>query len=265
MKRKVKLCMSFALATVLATGSISPVSADEELGEGAGTGMGELEGNVKTDIYQVVMPTNAEGTFDFILDPQGLINKTNGAAYNGMTFEEDSTLFFRRRDGNADVDFSSKSDMVTIINKSSTAVDVSVNIEVVESSIEGITMTDDIEFGNDTGASLYLALVDEDNVVPIGENGASIDVTIDAAPNGAYEYVYDSENGEYTYGLKEDLSDVVFDEYSFQLIGATNGKGDWSSVSSENPQIIITWNVSSSSEEALKEDTVLDTDVDFDE
>lgn len=257
MKWNTGRCTALTLAAVIAACLVLSVSAEEELGEGVGTGVGAMEGSVNTDIYQVVMPTNAEGVFDFILDPQGLINETNGAAYDGQTFEKDSTVFFRRMDEEAEEDYSSKSDAVTITNKSSMAVDVSLKVEVVASSIEGIMMTDDGEFKDDTGASLYLAIDDGENVVPIGKDGVSIETTIDAAPDGAYEYAYDSENNRYTYGLRNDLDDTVFDEYSFRLVGAANGKGDWSELTGVSPEIVITWNVLPSEQMTVRKDAVL--------
>lgn len=247
---------ALALTAIMAVYPALNVSA-EELGEGVGTGVGAMEGSVNTDIYQVVMPTNAEGVFDFILDPQGLINETGAAAYDGKIFEEDSTVFFRRMDGEVEEDYSSKSDAVTIVNKSSMAVDVSLKVEVVASSMEGIAMTDDGEFKDDTSASLYLAVDDGENVVPIGKGGASIETTIDAAPDGAYEYAYDSENDRYSYGLRGDLEDDVFDEYSFRLVGAANGKGDWSELTGETPEIVITWNVMPSEKATVRKDKVL--------
>ena len=33
----------------------------------------------KADVYQVIMPTSTDEIFNFILDPQGLINATDGA------------------------------------------------------------------------------------------------------------------------------------------------------------------------------------------
>ena len=79
--------------------SISATAQAQDMGEGNSDGVGELEGIVKTDVYQVVMPTETEGIFDFILDPQGLINATDGAAYEGKKFEKDSTVFFNRTYG----------------------------------------------------------------------------------------------------------------------------------------------------------------------
>lgn len=239
-RRDLAVCkMSTCVLAILMCLAV-PVSA-EELGEGIENGMGEFEGSVKTDIFQIVMPTDTEGVFNFILDPQGLINKTDGAAYKGKTFEKDSTVFFKRTNGEAEEDYSSKSDPVIITNKSSIPVDVFVEVCIEEASIEGITMSDDKEFIDDDTTSLYLAIEDGENEVPVGREGASIQTTIEAAPEEAYEYVYDDE--QYIYKLKDNLEDVVFDEYSFRLTGAANTKGNWAELGGVSPKIIITWKV----------------------
>lgn len=93
MKRRSRKFAAFAMAAAMAVGFPVSVSA-EELGHGdEKTGIGEVEGSVKQDIYQVVLPTVTEDMFNFIIDPQGLINKTDGAAYDGKSFEEGGTLF----------------------------------------------------------------------------------------------------------------------------------------------------------------------------
>lgn len=242
MRKKVKNCVIFILSITIITGSSLPVTA-ESLGQGSEIGIGEVEGSVKTDVYQVVLPTNTKGIFDFILDPQGLINKTDGAAYDGKKFEAGSTVFFERKDGEAEADYSNKSDFVTITNKSSIAVDVSLHVSISPSSIEGIMMTDDKEFMDDKEASLYLAVIDGENEVPIGEEGVTIDVTIDAAPESAYEYMYDGEKNEYVYKLRNDMGGIEFDQYSFQLTGAANGKGDWSKLLEAKPEVTVTWEI----------------------
>lgn len=48
------------------------------------------------------------------MDPQRLIDKTDGAAYDGKTFEKGSTLFFKRMDSEVDEDYSSTSDAIMI-------------------------------------------------------------------------------------------------------------------------------------------------------
>lgn len=155
-------------------------------------------------------------------------------------------FFFQRLDGRVQQDYSNKSDFVTITNKSSIPVNVHLEIQINESSISGIAMSNSKDFIDDDRPSLYLALLDDKNIIPIGREGVSIDITIDAAPDGAYEYVYDTENIAYAYKLKDDLSNIKFHEYSFQLTGAANGKGDWSNLTNITPEILVTWTVSPS-------------------
>lgn len=242
MRRNVKRFVLLFLSITMITSSSVSVMA-ESLGQGSETGIGEVEGSVKTDIYQVILPTETEGIFDFILDPQGLINKTGGAAYGGKKFETGSTVFFERKDGETEEDYNSKSDFVTITNKSSIAVDISLHVSISPSSIEGIMMTNDKEFNGDTDTSLYLAVTDGENEVPIGQEGVAIDVTIDAAPEGAYEYIYDGEKNEYVYKLRNDVGGIEFSQYSFQLTGAANGKGDWSELLEAKPEVTVTWEI----------------------
>ena len=217
------------LALAVAAGFPASVAA-EELGSGSETGVGEVEGSINTDVYEVVLPAVTDEIFDFIIDPYGLLNHTNGAAYEGKSFQENSTLFFQRSDSTAEADYSNMSDPVTITNMSSKAINVSVDISVEESSLDGIVLTEDKEFKDDAGAS-------------IGADGISVEAAIGAAPEGAYEYEYNSESGEYTYGLTGDTSGIEFGTYSFQLTGAANRNGDWSGAMDAKPQIKVVWRI----------------------
>ena len=248
MKQRMKKLAAVVMAAVMTAVFPAAVSA-EDLGQGdEKTGVGEVEGSVKQDIYQVMLPTVTDNMFDFIIDPQGLINKTDGAAYDGKKFEEGGTLFFERKDGGVEEDYSSMSDAIKITNRSSMAIDVAVEVHVEADSLKGITLTDDKEFKDDTGASLYLALTDGEETVPIGVDGVSMTVSVDAAPEGAYEYSYDEETGEYSYEMSSDLSGIEFPEYSFQLVGAANEKGDWSELKGAVPKITVSWKIAPKSE-----------------
>ncbi|MCI8585917.1 MAG: hypothetical protein HFI92_08470, partial [Lachnospiraceae bacterium] len=175
------------------------------------------------DIFQVIFPSDTDHVFDFIMDPQKLISQTDAAAYGGSVFEEDATLFFRRRDGEVPEDYSSSSDALVITNAGTAEADLTVTAEISMDSMEGIALTEDREFVDDTGASLYLALTDGKDTVPIGEEGATIHT-----------------------GLKG--------EYRFWLTGAVNENGDWSSVEGAVPKVTVTWNVASHEEEKPEED-----------
>lgn len=231
------------VVTLIITAVLSTSAFAQELEKEGKTGVGGVEGVVNQDIYQVVLPTVTDDMLDFIIDPQGIINKTGGAAYGKKKFEENSTLFFKRSDGKVAEDYSNSSDEITITNRGSVAVKVSLAINILPESLGGIKLTDDREFTDDKNASFYMALIDGKNVVPIGKDGISMDVIVDAAPEEAYEYGYDGERDEYTFKMKGDVSGIEFPSYSFQLTGASNGNGDWSEFTKESPKITVSWKI----------------------
>lgn len=162
-----------------------------------------------------VFSEDGKSPFDFILDPQGLINATNAVRYGGRSFEEGATLYFENTNG--EYDFSSTSDFLTIINRSSVPVRVSVNACLDD--MEKISISADTSFA-DMQAHLYLALVDDrGSVIPFDEEGKAQMI---------YEMECQDENG--------------YAVYSFALTGACNPNADWSLISVK-PQITVSWTV----------------------
>lgn len=191
------------------------------------------EQEAKSGIFQVIFPSDTEHVFDFIMDPQKLISQTDAAAYEGSVFEEDATLFFRRRDGGVPEDYSSSSDALVITNAGTADVDLTVTASISMDSMEGIALTGDREFMDDTGASLYLALTDGEHTAAIDEEeGASICTALKGVS---------SESG-------------TVSEYRFWLTGAVNENGDWSAVESAVPKVTVTWNVTPHEPEQPEED-----------
>ena len=182
---------------------------------------------------------NTEHVFDFIMDPQELIRKTDAAAYSGSRFEEDATLFFRRSDDGTEVDYSSSSDALEIVNKGEREVKVTLTARVFPDSIAGITMSEDPEFPGNADASLYLALTDGEATVPVdGEDGAVIETVIPGVLKGEEP-----------------------NEYAFQLIGAVNKEGDWSEMVDIAPKVTVTWMVSMDEETILSDEEIWDEDI----
>lgn len=185
------------------------------------------------DVFQVLFPANTDHVFDFIMDPQELIGRTNAAAYGGLTFEEGATLFFRRHDGGAEEDYSSSSDALVITNMGTEDVDIVLTASVSPDSLEKISMTDDETFADDTETSLYLALTDGEHTIAIDrEAGAVIHTTLEGV------------SGE----------DGAYREYRFWLMGAVNGNGDWSEVKEVVPEVTVTWSVATGKEKEAEED-----------
>lgn len=231
-----KKYLAIGLAMVL-TLSTSVMAFAESTGSMSGTG--NLEGTVDKDVYSVVLPTADDADLDFILDPEQLIKNTNAAKYEDKTFEEGATLFFASTV--SDNDYSSTSDALTVVNKSTFDIDVALSAEVT--GADGITLTDDKTFADDTSASVYLALIDGTNEAAITADGATIKTQVAAAPEGAYQYTWTQEDG-YKYELVSGNDiDIEFADYSFQLTGASNSNGDWSDLADAAPEVTVTWDI----------------------
>lgn len=245
MKRNYKKVLAGFLATSMVLGSSMVAFAAPETGTTSGTG--ELEGTVETEVFVVVLPTvNAQDTtFNFILDPEGLIAKTNAGRYNSKTFEEGATLFFENTGGTTD--YSSTSNALVVTNKSSIPVDV--KLEATIANATGITLTDDKTFTGDTDASIYLALTDGTNTKPLTDAGVELTSKLEYDTD-AYEMKWDATadagNGAYVYELTaaaQNQSLTDFPQYSFKLTGASNAAGDWSALASAAPEVEVTWTV----------------------
>ena len=96
---------------------------------------------------------------------------------------------------------------------------------------------------DDTSPSIYLALTDGTNTIPITSEDAVINAVIDA-PEDAYETVWDGEKNVYelTDAAKEDDYDG-FQTYSFWLTGACNANAGWSKVEGQIPEVCVVWEV----------------------
>lgn len=153
--------------------------------------------------------------FDFILDPQGVINATGAVRYGGRSFEEGATLYFENTKG--DYNFSSKSDWLDIINKGK--VTVRITIRAALNNLGDVRVVGDGSFTDDDTCSVYLALEDnQGNFIPLDEHG---------------EAVIQEEIS----GVADEGTDAV---YSFCLTGCCNPKGDWKQIS-DIPYVVVSW------------------------
>lgn len=206
------------------------------------------DSSVPADVFKVILPTIPEDdtTFDYILDPQGLIELTDAKKYGGtdeVEFEHDKTLYFktsRTEDGRPVYD--NVSNALTVTNMSSREVKITVKATIANS--ESITMSENSTFdADDTSTSIYLALTDGTNTIPITSDGAVLNAVINA-PEDAYETVWDGEKNVYelTDTAKQEDYDG-FQKYSFWLTGACNANADWSNVEGQIPEVFVVWEV----------------------
>lgn len=230
----IRKCLSATLCTFLIiTGFSAAVPVQARLFEGI-----KLQSSAKkasksnAKMLKVVLPTETEHVFDFIMDPEGLIYKTDGAAYDYSSFEEDASVFFRRSDGESDMNYSRFSDSLTIINRGKEPIEIELTAKISPSTIDGIVLAGNEEFIDDSPASLYLALTDGETTVAIDEEeGAVIHATLEGSSDGD-----------------------EFSSYSFQLTGAVNPYADWSKLKDAKPKVTVTWKVSAEEEDEPEED-----------
>lgn len=195
------------------------------------------------DVISVVFPAISEDSdspFDFIMDPQRLIYKTDAAKYGGGNVEEGATLLFRNHDG--EYDFSGCSDRLTIRNQSNVPVIVTITASI--SNIGEVDVVGSPDFGESNACSVYLAIVDDEgNEQPVSENGeVSVSIKMRQAPDDAYVYRIDEEAGGYSYDFLGLPEEIDFDSYSFGLKGCCNPNGEWQNID-EHPSISVTWKV----------------------
>jgi hypothetical protein len=190
------------------------------------------------DVTNISYPTwGSVSPFDYILDPQELIYRTDAVRYGGGKVEEAATLLFRNKEG--DYDFSSRSDMLSVKNMGNVPAKFELVAEI--ENADEVVFTDSDEFEG-TDCSIYLAIVDADgNETPIGNDlEARIEVELDAAPDNAYAYAWNEEKQTFDFGLTADPENIDFDSYTFGLVGKCNSYGDWSKLKT-CPKINITW------------------------
>ena len=203
-----KKVLAAGLAVSMVMGSSVVALADDV--DGGTSGTGGLEGTVSTDVFSVVLPSvpeTGDTTFNYILDPEGLIAKAGSDKYTDKTFEVKATV----------------------------------------ASIDGITMTGDKTFADDTKTSLYLALKDASKETAItAEGGATLTSTIDAAAEDAYEVKWNATDSKYENVLTDEAKAddyTGFAKYTFQMTGACNAAGDWSDLTDTAPVVNVVWSV----------------------
>lgn len=213
------------------------------------------------DVVSIALPIVSESetsVFDFIMDPQGLLYETEAIRYGGGTVEEGATLLFFNKEG--EYDFSGHSDWLTVTNRSTVPVQVTVMAQIID--FGDIRLVENDDFGESTEPEIYLAIEDDKgNIMPLSADGqATIDLEMAAVPENTYVFRIDEENHTYEYGPSMDPDKVGFDTYSFGLIGACNSNADWQDISI-HPTITVTWYVEpmiSEEQEEITEDGLVE-------
>ena len=213
------------------------------------------------DIVSVSLPVTGEsGTsvFDFILDPQGLLYETDAVRYGGGRVEEGATLLFHNEEG--EYDFSKRSDWLTVTNRSTVPVRVTVTAQVTD--FGDVRLAESADFGESTEPEVYLAMEDDQgNILPLSvDEQVTINLEMASAPENTYVFKLDEETHTYQYGMSMDPNRIDFDTYSFGLTGACNSNAEWQNISA-HPMITVTWYVEPIMPEEQEETPVVDNNI----
>lgn len=247
---KLKKILVAALAVTMIMGSSSMAFAAEQQGEGAGSG--DLDVVKKTDVFSVVVPTDAGTTFDYIVDPLGVIEETDAEKYGNKVFDHSNkdTVFFQNAEvtsASAQYNYTGTSNKLKAINKSTKAVDIAV--EATLTKADEVTMVEATGATSTTDTLLNLQLNgDGGKTAAIGTSAtaAKIDANITATPN-AYETKF--VNGQYVKQLDPTLDDDDFQAYEFWLTGKASASSSWQKVTTL-PEVKVVWTVTGEGEAA---------------
>lgn len=238
-------------ATVFADDVTDPGSASDSI-----DGAGSLEGYVNKEAFRVVLPTISD--VNFILDPQGLLNKAESSKYQ----QGAGAVYFANAQEDGSNTYSNTSDEITIINKSSYDVEVGLSVTLDTGDI-ALVAEDDLATA--TVPSLYLGFV-EDNGTPVAIDDSSYEstpATVDAVPevNGnditeGYEIkaskTKPADNPEaeaspegfyYSYGLTTGFDDDTAEKITYQLEGACDSKADWTDIDTDAVTANVAWTI----------------------
>lgn len=236
--------------------------------KGTATGQASFEGYVNEDIFVVEVPTVAaptDKTFDFIMDPQRLIEQTSGNKYatsntndanrNGISTDSISygSLYFANRDNAGTVSqLSTSSNYLTVRNKGSR--DVTIGLKATVKNMGAVELSSNANVSDNENPSIYLAMQGADlsgnvaatQAIESVSQGASLSTRVSGCDSN-YIISVNSKN-EYEY-VVSDPDSVSYAGYGFRLTGACGGGDftDWTAVGKAMktaiPKVTVTWDI----------------------
>lgn len=251
-----KRFLAKALIVAMIAGSSMTTFAAEMTGDQTQTagGSGQVQYIAKGDIFDIVLPT-VDKTFDYLLDPSGLIAKTQttGKRYEGVFESGKKVYFLNSTDSDASRNqYKDTSAELKVTNKSTQAVDIEVTAKIAEA--EGVVMAEQADLSD---GNLYMALV-----TATGSDAASIEtkaittagVTVNAKiaedPNAydvKWDPTYNNNKGGYVKYLKDNAKKPDyggFKWFSIKLKGdCKTDEAALLALEENPPKIDLTWTV----------------------
>ena len=240
---KIRKIAALTMAAMMALGSASTVMATtsaESIGDGTFEG-----GEIDYPAITVTVPTIAEGTYDYIADPNDLINNAGGKddKYSGATFNGNTGVYFKTSGGETAV-YDSTSIKTDFSNENAQDLDVTVKMEVATAGDENLSFADSATFEG-TEQQIYLALTNtlagsDLKTSALSDDAAATLTTEVAGTPDNYEPGWNSSETKYAYTKKS--GELTWNKTSFAVTGAINKNSgtEWKEDIAV-PQIKVTW------------------------
>lgn len=253
---RMKRGLAVALAATMVLGNaFTAFAADDTTpapgGTGNATGAGSSEGHVDKEKTNVVLPTTADTTtFKYTMDPERLIQETEGGKYDeGTVFPDkssDTGVYFLT----APNTYANTSNTLQVINKSSCDVTLSVDVEAT-------TAATDIDLATSSTVSttdpeLYLGLTVGSETKVVSGTKQTVSKTIAGNKNN-FEIALDDQ-GEYVY--QEKASASAWKALNISMAGSVS-KVDIEETTTA-PQVTVTWTWVKAADDATPDTDTVD-------
>lgn len=258
-KGKKFLALVAAMAMVMApTTTWAAQSPAQTTGDAANAG--QVEGVVDKNYVSYVAPTATKNALDFVLDPQLLIEQTDGKTVSGdavVVTESGTSVYFKNG-----ANYAASSNALTVVNKGSGDISVSVKATLeldatgaainvvtgeVASSATDPALNLNIHLDQVTGGAATASL--EAVADSTTKSALSLDVTATGAAESDFEVTKTgtAPNQKYEYVPKND--NVSGDSVAFVFRGEcnTNEDADWSKVKDMKASFDVVWDVKAAS------------------
>lgn len=243
MKRTKKMAALVLAASMVMSSAMVAFAEDPVTPGGTGnvSGTGTVEGHVNKEVLNVDLPTVPVGTsaFAYTMDPERLIQGTDAAKYaEGTNFPDkngDTGVYFLTGDDT----YANTSNIYQVINKSSAAVDLTVEVIAEQNSAKDITLgTSTTPTG--TTPELYLGLKVGNTDQAVSLTKASVTKTIAGTPGNFKIAVVTGEDGttkSYAYQEKEDATS--WKAMNISMTGSVNNVDIAADTTA--PTVKVTW------------------------
>ena len=246
-----KKAIAIALAATMTMGSSLTVFA-AETGSGTTSGKGENEGHVEKEVINVVLPVVPETTgspFEYIADPERLIQATAGARYEDFTFPDkngDTGVYFLV----GEKEYANTSSTLQVINKSSCDVTITVTAKATAASDKDLKLsTTNTVSGGDPEAPLFLNLKVGQTDQAISTSEAAVVKTIEGNADN-FEVKYTGSGYEYV----PKVSAYSWKALNISLSGAVSENAVITNDTTV-PTVDVTWAFAKAADDAVADTT----------